>query len=272
MATETSSMRITRSGRAPACGAFAVLLAGLLVLDSSSVQAQRRQPRRQQTIEIRGTVPTPQVVTVRPREVPSYSRQVLVPRFYDHDFWPEIQEGYAIMSGRTMTPADSLVLAADSVGTPDLFRLPAVPPITPLRAQFGFLRKQYEWCAPHWWCPSHRVRVRVPADSAALFPPRLPPQPMALGPGANNANPNSPTALPQVQQRWCATHWWCPPGGIVNTPPATTPSATPTTPGDTTRRPPTTPADTTRRPPPTPADTTRRPPPAGTSSASRFHR
>ena len=258
MATETSSMRMPRNGRALACGAFAVLLAGLLMIDSSTAQAQRRQPRRQPTIEIRGTVPTPQVVTVRPREVPTYSRQVLVPRFYDHDFWPDIQEGYAIMSGRMMTPADSLVLAADSVGTPDLFRLPAVTPLSPLRAQFAFMHKQYEWCAPHWWCPSHRVRVRVPADSAALFPPRLPPQPMAVAPGANNANPNAPTALPQVQQRWCATHWWCPPGGIVNTPPATTPAAAPTTPADT----------TTRRPRATPADSTRRPPPAGTSSAS----
>jgi hypothetical protein len=222
-----------------------------LAADSS---AQRPTRRRQPTIEIRGTVPTPQVVTVRPREVPAYSRQVLVPRFYDHDFWPEIQEGYAIMSTR-ISPTDSLVLAADSVGTPDLFRLPTVTPLTPLRARFGYLRRQYEWCAPHWWCPSHRVRVRVPADSAALFPPRLPPQPMAVAPG--NAAPTGTNQLPQVQQRWCATHWWCPPGGIVTTPPATTPGA------------PTTPADTTRRPPPPQSDTTRRPPP-GTSSASRL--
>jgi hypothetical protein len=256
MATETRSMRMNRRGRATACSAFAVLLAGMMVADSSAANAQRQPTRRRQpTIEIRGTVPTPQVVTVRPREVPAYSRQVLVPRFYDHDFWPEIQEGYAIMSSG-MTPADTLVLAADSVGTPDLFRLPSVPAIAPLRARFATLRKQYEWCAPHWWCPSHRVRVRVPADSSALFPPRLPPQPMAAAPGANNANPNAPAALPQVQQRWCATHWWCPPGGIVNTPPSTTPGGT------------TTPADTTRRPPPTPPDTTRRPPP-GTSSALR---
>lgn len=254
MATETSSMKDLRSGRSMACSAFAVLLAALVVLDSSVANAQRRQPRRQQTIEIRGTVPTPQVVTVRPREVPAYSRQVLVPRFYDHDFWPEIQEGYAIMSGRMVTPADSLVLAADSVGTPDLFRLPAVSPLTPLRAQFSTLRRQMQWCAPHWWCPSTRQRVRVPADSAALFPPRLPPQPMAVAPGSNPSN--APTGLPQVQQRWCATHWWCPPGGIVNTPPSTSPATTPA------------PTDTTRRTPPAPADTTRRPPPAGTSSAS----
>ena len=252
MATETSNKRRS-GGRALRWGAFAVLTTVGLALDGTTASAQRRPPRRQATIEIRGTVPTPQVVTVRPREVPAYSRQVLVPRFYDHDFWPEIQEGYAIMSNRMVTPADSLVLAADSVGTPDLFRLPAVSPLTPLSARFGYLHKQYEWCAPHWWCPSHRVRVRIPADSSALFPPRLPPQPMAVAPG--NANPTGANQLPVVQQRWCATHWWCPPGGIVNTPPSTTPTS------------PTTPADTTRRPPPTPPDSTRRPP--GTSSASR---
>src|SRR5689334_16102551 len=257
MATETSSMTGLRSGRAAACGAFAVLLAAAAVVMGSSQASAQRTPRRQAPIEIRGTVPTPQVVTVRPREVPAYSRQVLVPRFYDHDFWPEIQEGYAIMSGRLMTPADSLVLAADSVGTPDLFRLPAVSPLTPLRAQYATLHKQYGWCAPHWWCPSHRVRVRVPADSSALFPPRLPPQPMAVAPGNNPTNAQTP--LPQVQQRWCATHWWCPPGGIVTTPPSTTPGAVP--PAAT---------DTTRRPPATPPDSTRRPPPAGTSSASRL--
>jgi len=253
MATRTSSMRICERQRGTANAAVVLLLAVALAVDSSAASAQRRPPRRQQTIEIRGTVPTPQVVTVRPREVPSYSRQVLVPRFYDHDFWPEIQEGYAIMSNRMVTPADSLVLAADSVGTPDLFRLPAVTPLTPLRAQYSYMRKQYEWCAPHFWCPSHRVKVRVPADSSALFPPRLPPQPMAVAPGAN---PGAPNQLPAVQQRWCATHWWCPPGGVVTTPPSTTPTTAPATP-----------ADTTRRPPPTPSDSTRRPP--GTSSALR---
>src|SRR6476660_7045393 len=115
MATETSGMRRS-SGRAMRWGALALLSAIGLALDGKTASAQRRPTRRQATIEIRGTVPTPQVVTVRPREVPAYSRQVLVPRFYDHDFWPEIQEGYAIMSGRMVTPADSLVLAADSVG------------------------------------------------------------------------------------------------------------------------------------------------------------
>ena len=236
-------------------GAGPLALATLLMIDTASAGAQRPTRRRQPTIEIRGQVPTPQVVTVRPREVPAYSRQVLVPRFYDHDFWPDIQEGYALMSGRLSNFVDTLALGVDSVGTPDLFRLPIVRSVAPLRSRFGFMRKQYEWCAPHWWCPSHRVRVQMPADSAALFPPRLPPQPMAVFPGVAPRTNLRPDQLPTVQQRWCTPHWWCPPGGIITTP-------QPTAPADTTRR---TPADTTRRPP-VPQDSTRRPP--GTSSAS----
>ena len=84
------------------------------------MQAQNtKQPvkRRQQPIEIRGQVPTPQVVTVRPREVPTYSRQVLYPRFYDHDFWPSILPAYQLVMKRQMTgivPVDSATVRADS--------------------------------------------------------------------------------------------------------------------------------------------------------------
>jgi hypothetical protein len=76
--------------------------------------------RRQQPIEIRGQVPTPQVVTVRPREVPSYSRQVLYPRFYDHDFWPSILPAYQLVPMRQVTgmvPVDSATARADSAAT-----------------------------------------------------------------------------------------------------------------------------------------------------------
>jgi hypothetical protein len=84
-----------------------------------SVAAHAQQPtqapvkRRQAPIEIRGQVPTPQVVTVRPREVPAYSRQVLVPNFYDHDFWPSILPGYRLVRKRQITgalPIDSVTL------------------------------------------------------------------------------------------------------------------------------------------------------------------
>ena len=67
-------------------------------------------PRRQETIEIRGQVPTPQVVTVRPREAPAYSRSVLVPAFFDHDFWPSILPPLQIVSRDPAAPGtDSTV-------------------------------------------------------------------------------------------------------------------------------------------------------------------
>lgn len=74
-----------------------------VVLVAAGAEAQARPARRQQAIEIRGQVPTPQVVTVRPREVPAYSRQVLVPNFYDHDFWPSIVQPYQMVPQRMIT-------------------------------------------------------------------------------------------------------------------------------------------------------------------------
>jgi hypothetical protein len=66
-------------------------------------------PRRQETIEIRGQVPTPQVVTVRPREAPAYSRRVLVPAFFDRDFWPSILPPLQIVSVPATPRTDSTV-------------------------------------------------------------------------------------------------------------------------------------------------------------------
>ena len=80
-----------------------VALAALALTAASELGAQRRPTRRQQPIEIRGQVPTPQVVTVRPREVPQYNRRFLVPNFYDHDFWPAILPGYQLVSRRLIT-------------------------------------------------------------------------------------------------------------------------------------------------------------------------
>lgn len=64
------------------CG---VLLGGTALLSPAHLSAQQKAPppRRGQAIEIRGQVPTPQVVTVRPREVPAYDRQILSPAFYN---------------------------------------------------------------------------------------------------------------------------------------------------------------------------------------------
>jgi hypothetical protein len=97
-------------------------LASLVAVNSAEAQrptpprpAPRTQtPRRQETIEIRGQVPTPQVVTVRPRETPVYSRRVLVPAFFDRDFWPSILPALQIV----LVPA---TLSADTTtrATPD---------------------------------------------------------------------------------------------------------------------------------------------------------
>ena len=82
-----------------------------------AVADAQRTPRRQQAIEIIGQVPTPQVVTVRPREVPAYDRRVLVPTFYDHDFWQSILPGYLVVRERTISGAvagDSGAVRRDS--------------------------------------------------------------------------------------------------------------------------------------------------------------
>src|SRR5215217_3772901 len=98
-------MRTTRKGSMT--GAVLTAAAVSLLLGSATAagaqQGTRRPVRRQQPIEIRGQVPTPQVVTVRPREVPQYNRRFLVPAFYDHDFWPVILPGYQLVSRRLIT-------------------------------------------------------------------------------------------------------------------------------------------------------------------------
>lgn len=114
---------------------YAIVAAALALLPAAAM-AQQPTPRRQAPIVIRGQVPTPQVVTVRPRAVPAYSRQVLVPRFYNHDFWPEIQESYQLVPERLLrgdAKLDSLTARSDSVGTVGLPKFfpdstkPAVP-------------------------------------------------------------------------------------------------------------------------------------------------
>jgi hypothetical protein len=85
-----------------------------LALATPTLEAQEPTPRRQEPIEIRGTVPTPQVVTVRPRETPAYSRKVLVPNFFDHDFWPAILPAYMLVAERMVSgqaPVDASLLA-----------------------------------------------------------------------------------------------------------------------------------------------------------------
>jgi hypothetical protein len=98
-------------------------------------QPRAQAPRRQATIEIRGQVPTPQVVTVRPRETPTYSRRVLVPAFFDHDFWPSILPPLEIVSPPAATRSDTTSRsAADSAARArSSTRSPSGTPPAPLR-------------------------------------------------------------------------------------------------------------------------------------------
>jgi hypothetical protein len=100
-----------------------------LVLLPSLADAQQPTRRRQAPITIRGTVPTPQVVTVRPREVPAYSRNVLVPNFYDRDFWAVILPGYLVVPERMVTGESPLGAATDSAAAASPMGAPAVVPI-----------------------------------------------------------------------------------------------------------------------------------------------
>jgi hypothetical protein len=92
--TNRSRRRLGRAAiQLVASGAFAAALAGSLHAQQTTPQppsTRTQAQRRPETIEIRGQVPTPQVVTVRPREAPAYSRRVLVPAFFDRSFWPSI--------------------------------------------------------------------------------------------------------------------------------------------------------------------------------------
>ena len=88
--------------------------------------AQGAKPvRGAQAIEIRGQVPTPQVVTVRPRETPVFSREVLTPSYFDAHFWQALLTPYGLApnlsSGAGATPTSIVPspLPGDSA-----FRLP----------------------------------------------------------------------------------------------------------------------------------------------------
>lgn len=111
--------------------ALSTLAAAVLVALPSVASAQRRPTPRTAPIEIRGQVPTPQVVTVRPRETPEFSRQVLVPNFYDRQFWPAILPGYALVARRTLagpTTVDSVSGAPARPGAPAATPAPAAAP------------------------------------------------------------------------------------------------------------------------------------------------
>ena len=122
------SLHGTRGARA---ALFTLVTAAALAALPGAAQAQRRRPTpRTAPIEIRGQVPTPQVVTVRPRETPVFSRQVLVPNFYDRQFWPAILPAYALVARRTLAGPT----VVDSVAGPTPGGAPVTAPTSPAGA------------------------------------------------------------------------------------------------------------------------------------------
>ena len=125
--------------------AFAVAVPTAVEAQQQPQTPARRPARRQAAIEIRGVVPTPQVVTVRPREVPQYSRVVLVPNYYDHDFWQSLLPAYQFVPQRMITgsgvPRDTTRVPAPGATTPartpaaatDTSRTPGTAPARPPR-------------------------------------------------------------------------------------------------------------------------------------------
>ena len=138
----TTSVRSVATRALVRCITLAAVLAALASLSPGVAGAQQptrprrtQAPRRGATIEIRGQVPTPQVVTVRPRETPAYSRRVLVPGFLDHDFWPSILPPLDIVSAKSVTRSDTTSRStADSTARPPSGpRSPSGTPPAPLR-------------------------------------------------------------------------------------------------------------------------------------------
>ena len=131
----TVRRRLSRGVRGVAVGgALTALLAGFASAQRPATQppARGQVPRSGETIEIRGQVPTPQVVTVRPREAPAYSRRVLVPTFLDRSFWPSILPPLQLVSPASPSRADSTSRAtADSASRAQPVAPARTPPGTP---------------------------------------------------------------------------------------------------------------------------------------------
>ena len=90
------------------CTALAGMAVAWAGLQPSVAHAQRGTERTGQTIVIRAQVPTPQVVTVRPRKVPEYSREVLGSEQRQRSFWGSLLPAYQLVMRRQVDGSDPL--------------------------------------------------------------------------------------------------------------------------------------------------------------------
>ena len=119
-----------------------ITLATLAALALVAASARAQDPARRTgncTIEIRGQVPTPQVVTVRPREAPQFDRNVLVPDFYNRDFLGLATVGYQLVPRSTITgsAADTVLIVERQTPPPavGVISTPQPLPQQPVAAQ-----------------------------------------------------------------------------------------------------------------------------------------
>ena len=75
---------------------LAAAMTCVAVLGALGQQPATKKPPAGQTIEIRGQAPTPQVVTVRPREVPAYTPAGLPGAVLASGAWPTTSAAYSI--------------------------------------------------------------------------------------------------------------------------------------------------------------------------------
>jgi hypothetical protein len=120
-----------------------VLIGGaLLVASQADAQQKGPPPKKGQAIEIRGQVPTPQVVTVRPREVPAYDRQLLSPAFYTGT-------GSTASTGAVQLVPESQVRGTSVLDTipAGLAREGGVPTVAPLQVRPDSMRNARDTAA-----------------------------------------------------------------------------------------------------------------------------
>jgi hypothetical protein len=108
------------------CGIALVAGAARAGAQQQAAPPKPKKSRAGETIVIRGQVPTPQVVTVRPREVPPYSRQALgaANERGGGSFWSSALPGYQLLSRSQVTghavidSATARSMAAGGPGVP----------------------------------------------------------------------------------------------------------------------------------------------------------
>ena len=85
----------------------------------------------------------------------------------------DLETGYSLLSSVKVfgLPTDSAPLRLDSIGAPALAALPPMN-LEPFPERYTLVKRQRAWCAPNWWCPSHKVKEPIVADYPADFPRR----------------------------------------------------------------------------------------------------